>query len=313
MQRRSQKSLQDDITPLYLGLGDNELRERIKNAFELIKGCRLCPRQCGVDRTEGETGFCRTADIAIVSSWGPHFGEESPLVGRHGSGTIFFTHCNLGCLFCQNYTISHLGEGMEVSSERLASIMLELQGLGCHNINLVTPTHQVPMILDALPHAIERGLSVPIVYNTGGYDSVETLRLLEGIVDIYMPDFKYADPEVARRYSLAEDYPDVAKAAIKEMHRQVGDLVIRDGIALRGLLVRHLVLPEGLAGTEEVVRFIAEEISPNTYLNIMAQYHPCYKAFDYPPLDRRISSREYKEALNAAIKAGIKRIDGVTI
>ncbi len=313
MQRRSQKSLQDDITPLYLGLGDNELRERIKNAFELIKGCRLCPRQCGVDRTEGETGFCRTADIAIVSSWGPHFGEESPLVGRHGSGTIFFTHCNLGCLFCQNYTISHLGEGMEVSSERLASIMLELQGLGCHNINLVTPTHQVPMILDALPHAIERGLSVPIVYNTGGYDSVETLRLLEGIVDIYMPDFKYVDPEVARRYSLAEDYPDVAKAAIKEMHRQVGDLVIRDGIALRGLLVRHLVLPEGLAGTEEVVRFIAEEISPNTYLNIMAQYHPCYKAFDYPPLDRRISSREYKEALNAAIKAGIKRIDGVTI
>lgn len=313
MQRRLQRNLLNRASPSYLRLSSSEIEERINEAFALIQGCRLCPRACGVDRTEGERGFCRTGSKAIVSSWGPHFGEERPLVGKHGSGTIFFTYCNLGCIYCQNYTISHMGEGMEVSAERLASIMLELQSIGCHNINLVTPTHQMPMILEALPFAIRVGLSIPIVYNCGGYESLEALKILKGIVDIYMPDFKYTDPEVARRFSFAEDYPDVAKQALKEMHRQVGDLIIEDGIAIRGLLVRHLVLPEGLAGTEEVVRFLAQEISRNTYLNIMAQYHPCYEAFEHPSLNRRITSREYRRALDLAIKAGIKRIDGLTI
>lgn len=235
-------------------------------------------------------------------------------MGRGGSGTIFFTHCNLGCVFCQNYTISHLGEGEEISTRRLASIMLELQQMGCHNINLVTPTHQVPMIMEALLVASQQGLQLPVVYNSGGYESIETLRLLEDIVDIYMPDIKYADPEVAKRLSLAEDYPEVAKRAVKEMHRQVGDLIINEeGIALRGLLVRHLVLPEGLAGTEEVVRFLAEEISKETYVNIMNQYYPCYRASEFPPLNRRITSKEFIEALELAKKAGLKRIDGVTV
>jgi putative pyruvate formate lyase activating enzyme len=313
MQRRLQKNLLNRVSPSYLKLSSNEVEERIREAFALIKGCRLCPRSCGVDRTEGEKGFCRTGSKAMVSSWGPHFGEERPLVGKYGSGTIFFAYCNLGCIYCQNYTISHLGEGMEITPERLASIMLELQSIGCHNINLVTPTHQMPMILEALPFAIKDGLSIPIVYNCGGYESVDALKILDGIVDIYMPDFKYTDPEVAKRFSLAEDYPDVARRAIKEMYRQVGDLLIEEGIAIRGLLVRHLVLPEGLAGTDEVVRFLAQEISKNTYLNIMDQYHPCYEAFEHPPLNRRITSREYKRALDVAIKAGIKRIDGLTI
>lgn len=255
-----------------------------------------------------------TLDRPFVSSWGPHFGEERPLVGRFGSGTIFFGHCNLGCLFCQNWTISHLGEGSEMSFERLAGIMTDLMAMGCHNINLVTPTHQVPMILRAVSIAAETGLSIPIVYNSGGFESVETLKLLEGVVDIYMPDFKYSEPAPAKKYSKAEDYPDAAKAAIKEMHRQVGDLVTDErGIALRGLLVRHLVLPGGLAGTEEVVRFIGEEISKDTYLNIMDQYHPCYKAFEHPPLDRRTTKEEFKRAVKAALAAGLRRIDGITV
>lgn len=294
----------------YLKLSRKELRERIRSAEEILKDCTLCPRNCRVDRTAGKLGFCRTGDKPFVSSYNPHFGEERPLVGRYGSGTIFFTNCNLGCLFCQNWTISHLGEGGIVSFEELARMMITLQNLGCHNINLVTPTHQVPMILRSLEIAIDKGLSIPIVYNCGGYESIDTLRILEGIIDIYMPDFKYSDPEVAKRYSKAKDYPQIAKMAIKEMHRQVGDLIIDDrGIALRGLLVRHLVLPEGLAGTEEVVRFLVEEISPNTYTNIMAQYYPCYKAFEHPPLDRRITQEEYRKARESAIKAGLRRLD----
>lgn len=294
----------------YLKLSRKELRERIRSAEEILKDCTLCPRNCRVDRTAGKLGFCRTGDKPFVSSYNPHFGEERPLVGRYGSGTIFFTNCNLGCLFCQNWTISHLGEGGIVSFEELARMMITLQNLGCHNINLVTPTHQVPMILRSLEIAIDKGLNVPIVYNCGGYESIDTLRILEGIIDIYMPDFKYSDPEVAKRYSKAKDYPQIAKMAIKEMHRQVGDLIIDDrGIALRGLLVRHLVLPEGLAGTEEVVRFLVEEISPNTYTNIMAQYYPCYKAFEHPPLDRRITQEEYRKARESAIKAGLRRLD----
>jgi putative pyruvate formate lyase activating enzyme len=235
-------------------------------------------------------------------------------VGTGGSGTIFFSNCNLGCLFCQNYTISHLGEGAEISYERLADVMLSLQKAGCHNINLVTPTHQVPAIVRSVKIAAGKGLSLPLVYNCGGYESLATLSLLDGIIDIYMPDFKYADQAAAERYSDAVDYPDRAREAIREMHRQVGDLVMDvHGIATRGLLVRHLVLPEGLAGTDKVVEFIAAEISRDTYLNIMDQYHPCYRADEHPPLNRRISVREYEDAVACARRAGIRRIDGVTI
>ena len=294
----------------YLNLSGKQLKEKIRQAEEILRSCNLCPRNCGVDRTSGERGFCRTGDKPFVSSYNPHFGEEAPLVGYHGSGTIFFTNCNLGCLFCQNWTISHLGEGHEISFEALADIMLDLQqNSGCHNINFVTPTHQVPMILKSLEIAIDKGLNVPLVYNCGGYEAIGTLKILDGIIDIYMPDFKYTDPEAAKKYSKAEDYPSVAKVAIKEMHRQTGDLTLdKRGIALRGLLVRHLVLPEGLAGTEEVVRFLADEISPDTYTNIMAQYYPCYKAGEHPPLDRRITNEEYRKAVKAARKAGLKRL-----
>jgi len=299
--------------PAYQRLSPTELEERVLKAEAILRSCTLCPRECRVDRTAGMRGFCRTGDRPFVSSWGPHFGEERPLVGQHGSGTIFFGNCNLGCLFCQNYTISHLGEGSETSFDALAEIMLELQDQGCHNINLVTPTHQMPMILRAILTASQAGLRLPVVYNCGGYESLGALQLLDGIVDIYMPDLKYADPEAAFRYSRARDYPEAARKAIKEMHRQVGDLVLdREGVALRGLLVRHLVLPENMAGTAEAVRFIAEEISKNTYVNIMDQYRPCYQAGQHPPLDRRITAREFRDAVDCARKAGLLRLDGIT-
>lgn len=302
------------FVPTYRKMTPSELRERVARAWDILKKCRLCPRNCGVDRTAGEKGFCRTADMPFVSSWGPHLGEERPLVGAGGSGTIFFGNCNLGCIFCQNWTISHRGDGREMSPEKLAHVMLDLQESGCHNINLVTPTHQTPMILRAVMFAVEGGLDVPIVYNCGGYESLESLSILDGIIDIYMPDFKYADPAVGMEYSKVPDYPQRAKEAIREMHRQVGDLVDDEyGVAVRGLLVRHLVLPSGRAGTAEVVRFIAEEISRDTYINIMDQYHPCFKAFGHPPLDRRITSAEYREAINLAIRQGLTRIDGVTV
>jgi putative pyruvate formate lyase activating enzyme len=287
-----------------------KLKERIEAAKSLLQSCRLCPHHCGVNRLEGETGKCRTASKAIISSYGPHFGEEAPLVGRHGSGTIFFTNCNLKCVFCQNYSISQLGEGEEVSKKELACMMLSLQAQGCHNINLVSPTHVVPQILEALEVAVESGLHLPLVYNSGGYDSVETLNILDGIVDIYMPDMKYSDERVAKELSGIENYPQVNRAAVKEMHRQVGDLRIdEDGIAQRGLLVRHLVLPNGLAGTEKVVNFIGKEISSNTYINIMAQYHPCYKAYEIPSLARPISPAEFQEAVELAHQAGLNRLD----
>ncbi len=301
-------------TPVYLRITEAEFHGKVELLEALLSECRLCPRECRVDRSAGERGFCRTGSSAVVSSWGPHFGEERPLVGYGGSGTIFFTHCNLGCLFCQNYSISHLGEGSEMESDELAGVMLELQRMGCHNINLVTPTHQTPMIFRAVLTARDRGLAIPIVYNTGGYDSLEVLRLLEGIVDIYMPDFKYSDPEMAERYSEAPDYPVVAKEALREMHRQVGDLQLdHRGIAIRGLLVRHLVMPEGIAGTEEMAGFIAGEISRETYVNIMDQYHPCFRAFEMPPLDRRITRKEYNEAIETAKRLGLKKIDGITV
>jgi len=276
----------------------------------MLEECCLCPRHCGVNRLVGEEGKCRITNQALVSSYGPHFGEEAPLVGRHGSGTIFFTYCNLRCVFCQNYTISQLGEGSEVGKEELARTMLSLQAKGCHNINLVSPTHVVPYILEALELAVSGGLYLPLVYNTGGYDAVETLELLDGIVDIYMPDMKYSAERTAERLSGIKDYPQVNRAAVREMHRQVGDLrVDEQGVAQRGLLVRHLVLPNRLAGTKEVVRFLAQEVSTNTYLNIMAQYHPCHKAFDIPQLARPVNRQEFTEAIDLAHQQGLYRLD----
>lgn len=288
----------------------NELKRRIEKANKILEECSLCARKCEVNRMRNEKGVCRTGRLPMVSSFSPHFGEEAPLVGRHGSGAIFITSCNLLCVFCQNWEISHLGEGEEISLEQFALLMLNLQNIGCHNINFVTPTHVVPQILEALSIAIEGGLSVPLVYNTGGYDSIETIKLLDGIFDIYMPDFKYWDEEVAIRLSKAPGYPEIARQAIKEMHRQVGDLTVdSSGIAQRGLLVRHLVLPDGLAGTRDVMRFLAREISPNTYVNIMDQYRPCGEAYKYPPLDRRITAEEYSEAITMAGEEGITRLD----
>jgi len=297
--------------PKYLELvSSGELDRRIEAAVEILKCCTLCPRNCRVDRQAGETGVCKTGERAWVSSFNPHFGEESPLVGSSGSGTIFFTHCNLLCIFCQNFEISQLEEGRPITGEQLAAIMLELQRSGCHNINFVTPSHVPAQILQALKPAVEAGLRIPLVYNSGGYDKVETLRLLEGVVDIYMPDFKFWDPEVARKACNAPDYPEVARSALREMHRQVGDLVLDDdGIARRGLLVRHLVLPRGLAGTPDIMKFIAEEISADTYVNIMRQYRPCGRAAEMEELADHPTAEEFDAALEAARRAGIHRLD----
>ena len=289
-----------------------ELRARVEKALALLEECRLCPRCCGADRARGETGECRTGRQALVSSAGPHFGEEAPLVGRRGSGTIFFTNCNLRCRFCQNYTISQLGEGQAVTSEELARMMLSLERQGCHNINFVSPTHVVPQILEALDIAAGFGLSVPLVYNSGGYDSVETLRLLDGVVDIYMPDMKYASAEVGLRLSGIPDYPDRNREAVREMHRQVGDLALDDGgVAVRGLLVRHLVLPQGLAGPADVCGFLSREISADTYINVMAQYRPCHEAYNVPGLARPLSGDEFAEALKIARDSDLHRLDRV--
>lgn len=275
-----------------------------------MKKCTLCPRMCGTDRMAGEKGYCRTGRHAVVASYGPHFGEEKPLVGRHGSGTVFFTHCNLYCIFCQNYEISHGGEGTPAGAEELAEVMVRLQRGGCCNINFVTPSHVIPQILESLPIAIEMGLRIPLVYNSGGYDRAAALKLLDGVVDIYMPDFKFWDPGTAEELCAAPDYPLRAREALREMHRQVGDLRLNgEGVAERGLLVRHLVMPGGLAGTESVLRFIAEEISPNTYVNIMDQYHPCGEAAARPGLARRITSRELDDALRVAGEVGLARLD----
>lgn len=287
-----------------------KLAERIETAKALLGNCQVCPQHCGVSRLTGEMGKCRTARSAIVSSYGPHFGEEAPLVGKHGSGTIFFTNCNLKCLFCQNSSISQLGDGATVSKEELAKMMLDLQNQGCHNINFVSPTHVVPQILEALEIAINLGLRLPLVYNSGGYDSVKTLEILDGIIDIYMPDMKYSDEKTAEELSGINNYPCINRAALKEMHRQAGDLQTdKDGIAIQGLLIRHLVLPRRLAGTREIMRFIAEDISQNSYVNVMTQYHPCYKAFQIPQLARPPSKQEFLEAVEMARSAGISRLD----
>ncbi len=294
----------------YLTEQTDPLAARVAQSRALLEDCDVCPRRCHVNRLGGERGECATGAQAIVSSYGAHFGEESPLVGTRGSGTIFFTNCNLKCVFCQNYSISQLGEGKEVTSQELAGMMLSLQKRGCHNINLVSPSHVVPQILEALQLAISGGLSVPLVYNSGGYDSVETLKLLDNVVDIYMPDMKYSGDDIALEYSGVRDYVSANRAAVQEMHRQVGDLELDDqGIALRGLLVRHLVLPHGRAGTQEVARFLAEQVSVSTYLNVMAQYHPCHKAFNYPLLSRSVTGEEFLEAVEMARRHGLKRLD----
>ena len=287
------------------------LRKRIMEARSQLHACCLCPRRCNIDRTgHQKTGVCKTREKAWFSSFHPHFGEEAPLVGMHGSGTIFFTHCNLLCNFCQNYDISHQGVGQEVSDSQLSSMMLSLQNEGCHNINFVTPSHVVPQILSAVEMACAQGLSIPLVYNSGGYDRVETLNLLEGIVDIYMPDFKFWDSGVAEMTCNAPDYPEVARKAVLEMYRQLGDLVLDErGIAQTGLLVRHLVLPEEMAGTREVMRFVSREISSNTYVNIMSQYRPCGSVTGIKPLQRSVSRSEFMDALSAAKSEGITRLD----
>lgn len=293
-------------TPLIFQLSPKELSCRSAKLHELLAPCRVCPRQCGMDRTKDEPGLCKAGYLPEVSSWNLHFGEEPPLSGYRGSGTIFFAHCNLHCCFCQNYPISQLGHGQKISLEKLAQIMLKLQEQGAHNINLVTPTHFVPQIVKALALAKEGGLRLPVVYNSGGYESLETLKLLAGIVDIYMPDAKYGDSENALKYSQAPDYFEISKTVLKEMHRQVGKLIIdEEGVASRGLLIRHLVLPNNLALTERVLKFIAEEISPATYLSLMAQYHPAYKAVGIPELSRRLTREEYQSAVKIADQLGL--------
>ncbi len=286
------------------------LRGRVEQAYARLAACDICPRHCGADRLAGELGECHIGELARVSSYGPHHGEEDVLRGWRGSGTIFFTRCNLHCQFCQNADISQTDDGDLVEPADLAAIMLRLQALGCHNINLVSPSHVAPQILAALLLAAQAGLRLPLVYNTGGYDDLATLALLDGVVDIYMPDMKYADPAAGLRYSQAPDYPQINQAAVKEMHRQVGDLQVdAQGLAVRGLLVRHLVLPNQLAGTQEIARFLAEEISPHTYLNVMAQYRPAWRAGHFPELNRPITRDEYRGAVQAALDAGLQRLD----
>lgn len=275
---------------------------------QLLEHCNICPRKCEVNRLKGESGHCNTGKNAVVSSYGSHFGEEKELVGQHGSGTIFFSYCNLHCVFCQNYDISQRGEGYKVSAEQLAKMMIDLQNQGCHNINLVSPTHIVPQFLQALLIAQEKGLNLPIVYNSGGYDSVETLRLLDGVIDIYMPDAKYGSDETGEKYSGVKDYWTVNRLALQEMYRQVGNLIINEnGVAERGLLIRHLVLPNQIAGSFEVLKFIAEHISKNAYVNIMDQYRPCYLADKYSELARRITQKEYDEVIDIAHSVGLTR------
>jgi len=297
------------MLPLYLEkLTLIDLNERSEALHQLFEECRICPNECMTKRSEGETGECHSTDEVLISSLGPHYGEEPPLVGTHGSGTIFLTNCNLSCEFCQNYDISHLGRGEPVTMTDLARVMLQLQQRGCHNINFVTPTHFTPQIVEALILAVEKGLELPIVYNSGGYESVETLKLLEDIVDVYMPDIKYSVDENALKYSGIKNYWAIVTSALKEMHRQVGDLKIsKRGIAQRGLLIRHLVLPNNITGSKKVIDFVANEISTESYLNIMDQYRPAYNAFKYEKLNRRITPSEYKEVADYAFNKGLRR------
>jgi putative pyruvate formate lyase activating enzyme len=304
---------QADFEPAYMALHrSGELRRRATAGLEKLDQCLVCPRDCGVDRMADKTAACKTGRYAKVSSYFPHLGEEDCLRGWNGSGTIFFSMCNLRCVFCQNYDISQVGGGEETKPERLAEMMLELQAMGCHNINFVTPEHIVPQILEALPLAVEGGLRLPLVYNTSAYDSMDSLELLDGIVDIYMPDFKFWDERLSLRYLLAKDYAPAAARAIKEMHRQVGPLKFDErGVAKRGVLVRHLVMPEEIAGTDEIMRYLAQEVSPDTYVNMMDQYHPAGRVNSekFGEINRRVTGKELQLALNQAQKAGLWRFD----
>ena len=287
--------------PSYLNLYESgELEKRVEKAIKMLEECKVCPHNCGVNRLKDEKGYCKVGRHVIVSDYFPHLGEEFPIRGYRGSGTIFFSYCNMRCVYCQNYEVSHLGVGRVMKPEDLAEAMLELQDYGCHNINLVSPSHVVPQILEALLIAVEKGLRIPIVYNTSSFDSLETLRLLDGIVDIYLADLKYLNKEYGRKYSKVKDYPTAAKEAIKEMYRQVGNLKVDErGIAVRGLLVRHLVLPNDISTTKEVMDFL-RSIDENLAVNVMKQYFPYYKAWDYPELSRRITEEEYRKALEYA-------------
>jgi putative pyruvate formate lyase activating enzyme len=299
--------------PVYLRTyARGELARRVERALKLLQSCTACPRNCRVNRLEDKFAVCKTGRHTVVSSHFPHHGEEDCLRGGRGSGIIFFAGCNLRCVFCQNFDISWQVRGTPEPPRELAAMMLELQAQGCHNINFATPEHVAPQIVEALPYAIEQGLRLPLVYNTSAYDSMESLELLDGLVDIYMPDFKYWDSEMARKYSRAPDYPAVARRAIKEMHRQVGNLIIEDnGLARHGLLIRHLVMPEDVAGTPAVMQWIADELSPETFINVMAQYRPAGKVSrsDYAEINRRVTPLEYERALDAAWRAGLKRLD----
>lgn len=293
--------------PAYLeSFRNGNLAQAIKKAGALLESCSLCPRKCGVNRLKNEQGFCKTGLKARICSFMPHHGEEPAVSGRRGSGTVFFSHCNMACVYCQNYEFSQEGQGREVDEAELAQFMLGLARMGCHNINLVTPTHVLPQILKSLELAISDGLKIPLVYNTGGYELAEILKLLDGIVDIYLPDMRYAEPEAARRYSAALDYPAYNQEAIKEMHRQVGTAQIDDnGIITRGLIIRHLVLPSGLAGTDKIMAFIAGQVSKDTYISLMSQYFPCFCAQEYPEIARRITSEEYQEAQASMQRYGL--------
>ncbi len=297
------------MLPSYIKLWKTgELQERARRANQILESCRLCPRGCGVDRTRGERGFCRSGLLPNVSSYNIHHGEEPPISGTRGSGTIFLTNCTLHCLFCQNYPISQLGVGREKRVDELGEMMLDLQGRGCHNINFVTPTHFVPQIISALCWAVERGLRLPMVYNTNGYDSLETLRLLEGVVDIYLPDMKYADEEIARTYSEAPAYPAVNAQAILEMYGQTGQArYAKDGTLRRGLIIRHLLLPNGLAGTEKMAGFVAKNLSGRCLISLMTQFFPAYRAEGFPRIARRLNQAEFEEALQILDRWGLNQ------
>ena len=293
--------------PVYLQLSDKDFKNRIEELYSMLNACTLCGHKCGVDR-HYDRGICNSSIELKISSVFPHFGEERPLVGTHGSGTIFLSNCNCKCVFCQNFDISHLGKGAAISEEGVAHKMIYLQEIGCHNINWVSPTHFAPQLVKSLLIAREKGLKIPVVYNTGGYDSPELIKMLAGIIDIYMPDIKYGSNKNAFKYSGVKNYWDIVKMSVKEMHSQVGDLIIDDfGIAKRGLIIRHLVLPNSLAGSDEVLKFIADEISRDSYVNIMKQYTPYFKAAEYKEIARGITEEEYLRVLSMARKLGLRR------
>jgi putative pyruvate formate lyase activating enzyme len=302
-----------DFEPAYMALfRSGELAERALKAVAGLAECRVCPRDCAVDRLKDETAVCKSGRHALVSSYFPHFGEEDCLRGWNGSGTIFFSMCNLRCVFCQNYDISQSRSGVEMPADQIAQIMLDLENMGCHNINFVTPEHVVPQVLEALVIGASRGLRLPIVYNTSAYDSMESLSSLDGVVDVYMPDFKMWDEKLSLRYLKARDYPQAARQALKEMHRQVGVLKMDEqGLAKRGVLVRHLMMPGSVAGSEQIMQFLANELSPDTYINIMDQYHPAHKVHSdkYGEINRRISNQEKREVLEVAEEANLWRFD----